>query len=166
MVLRSIWSCYFRRCFLRGPSFLSLTDIHPSNIFVDDEWNIKYFIDLEWACSRPVELIHPPYWLNNQGVDSISLGDYKTLHAEFTEALAEEELKRSTTSLPLLYPILQQGWETGTFWWSLALNRPTVLFRIFSDHIQPRFSKAHTNGQLFWVYTMPYWTFNAFDFIQ
>jgi hypothetical protein len=28
-----------------------LTDLHPSNIFVDSDWNIKYVIDLEWACS-------------------------------------------------------------------------------------------------------------------
>jgi hypothetical protein len=47
MVMRSIWSCYFRRDLRRGPFFLTLTDIHQSNIFVDDEWNIKYFIDLE-----------------------------------------------------------------------------------------------------------------------
>ncbi|KAJ5544125.1 hypothetical protein N7494_005404 [Penicillium frequentans] len=166
MVMRSIWPCYFRRDFLRGPFYLNLTDIHQSNIFVDDEWNIKYFIDLEWACSRPVEMIHPPYWLTNQAIDSISVGDYENLHAEFMEALAEEESKCSTTSLPLLHPILQQGWGKGTFWCSLALNSPTALFKIFYDYIQPRFSKAHNDDSTFWVITMPYWTFNAFEFIE
>ncbi|KAJ5239573.1 hypothetical protein N7468_004192 [Penicillium chermesinum] len=166
MVMRSIWPCYFRRDLLRGPFFLSLTDIHQSNIFVDDEWNIKCFIDLEWACSRPVEMIHPPYWLANQAIDSISLGDYKTLHAEFMEALAEEESKNSTTSLPLLYPILQEGWEKGTFWCSLALNSPTALFKIFYDYIQPRFSKAQNGDSTFWIITMPYWTFNTLEFLE
>ncbi|PLB50327.1 hypothetical protein P170DRAFT_454881 [Aspergillus steynii IBT 23096] len=166
MVMRSIWSCYFRRDFLRGPFFLTLTDIHQSNIFVDDEWNIKCFIDLEWACSRPVEMIHPPYWLTNQAIDSITLEDYESLHAEFMTALAEEESKCLTRSSLLLHPILQQGWEKGTFWCSLALNSPTALFRIFYDYIQPRFSKAHNDDSTFWVITMPYWTFNSFDFIE
>ncbi|OAT14013.1 hypothetical protein BDBG_09105 [Blastomyces gilchristii SLH14081] len=32
-----------------GPFYLSLTDLHASNILIDDDWNIKYLIDLEWA---------------------------------------------------------------------------------------------------------------------
>lgn len=166
MVMRSIWSCYFRREFLRGPFFLNLTDIHQSNIFVDDEWNIKSFIDLEWACSCPVEMIHPPYWLTSQAIDSISLEDYQILHAEFMEALAEEELKSRPGRTPFLSPILQQGWDRGTFWCSLALNSPTALFKIFYDYIQPRFSKSQNGDSTFWVITMPYWTFNAFSFIE
>lgn len=161
MVMRSIWSCYFRRDLLRGPFFLSLTDLHQSNIFVDDSWNIKCFIDLEWACSRPVEMIHPPYWLSNQAIDLIALDDYQTLHSEFLEVFAEEENK--ITDTPYLYPILRQGWEKGTFWYSLALNSPTALFKIFYDYIQPRFSKSDTD---FWVITMPYWTFKTFDFLE
>lgn len=162
MVTRSIWSCYFRRDLRRGPFFLTLTDIHQSNIFVDDEWNIKYFIDLEWACSRPVEMIHPPYWLTN----SISLEDYQNIHTEFMEALAEEELEAMPGCTPFLTPILQQGWDRGTSWCSLALNSPTALFKIFYDYIQPRFTKSHNDDSTFWVITMPYWTFNAFQFIE
>lgn len=166
MVMRSIWSCYFRREFLRGPFFLTLTDLHPSNIFVDDEWNIKYFIDLEWACSRPVEMIHPPYWLTNQAIDSINLENYESLHIEFMKALAEEESKECKLSSPLLYPVLQEGWNKGTFWCSLALNSPTALFAIFYDYMKPKFSEANKDGSMFWVITMPFWGFNAFEFIK
>lgn len=167
MIMRSVWPCCFRRDLLRGPFYLALTDIHQSNILVDDDWNIKYFIDLEWACSRPVEMIHPPSWLSNQAIDSINLDDYQGLHKEFLEALAEEEKRITPVSeTPHLHPILQQGWERGTFWCSLALNSPTALFKIFYDHIQPRFSKSHHDDPMFWTITMPYWTFNTFDFIQ
>lgn len=167
MVMRSVWHCYFRRDLLRGPFFLSLTDLHQSNIFVDDNWNIKYFIDLEWACSRPVEMIHPPYWLTNQAIDLINVDDYESVHKEFMEAFADEEQKITPGSETLcLYPILQQGWERGTFWCSLALNSPTALFKIFYDYIQPRFSKTHADDTAFWVVTMPYWTFNTFEFIE
>jgi Ser/Thr protein kinase RdoA (MazF antagonist) len=36
--------------------FLWLTDIHQSNIFVDDEGRIISLIDLEWACAVLIEL--------------------------------------------------------------------------------------------------------------
>jgi hypothetical protein len=32
MVMKSVWSCFFRREFLRGPFFLNLTDLNQSNI--------------------------------------------------------------------------------------------------------------------------------------
>lgn len=164
MVMRSVWPCYFRRDLLRGPFYLTLTDLHQSNIFVDDDWNITYFVDLEWACSCPAEMIHPPYWLSNQAIDMITLDKYESLHTEYMEALAEEEAKTSMT--PQLHPILQQGWERRTFWCSLALGSPTALFMIFYDYIQPGFSKDHKDNAAFWSVTMPYWTFNTFRFIK
>lgn len=165
-VMRSIWPCYFSRKFLRGPFFLSLTDIHQSNIFVDEEWNIKCFIDLEWACSRPLEMIHPPYWLTNQAIDLISLDEYRALHEEFMAVLEVEEMKMSSDSPLVLHSALQESWDKGTFWCSLALNSPTALFKIFYDYIQPRFSRADNGDTKFWVVTTPYWSFNAFDFIK
>lgn len=65
-----------------------------------------------------------------------------------------------------LHSILQQGWEKGTFWCSLALNTPMALFKIFYDHIQPRFSKTHKDDEAFWLITMRYWTFDAFNFLE
>ncbi|KAH1383121.1 hypothetical protein KXX10_005838 [Aspergillus fumigatus] len=163
MVMRSVWSCFFRRDFLRGPFFLNLTDLNQSNIFVDNDWNIKCLIDLEWACSHPVEMIQPPHWLTNQAVDLISIDDYDILRKEFMTALAEEEMKIEPPVR--LYPILQDGWDRGTFWCSLALSSPTALFKIFYDFIQQRFSRDH-DDPAFWKITMPYWTFNTFGFIE
>lgn len=167
-VMRSVWSCFFRRDLLRGPFVLSLTDLHQSNVFVDDDWNIKCLVDLEWACSRPLEMIHPPYWLTSQPIDMIDQDTYEPLHREFTSALKEEEEKMGVhlQSPPRLYSIMQEGWERGTFWCSLALNTPMALFKIFYDHIQPRFSKAHKDDEAFWLITMRYWTFGAFDFLE
>lgn len=90
MVIRSIWSCYFSRELLRGPIFLTLTGIHQSNIFVTDEWNVTRFIDLEWACSQSLEMIHLPYWLTDQAIDSIKSQEYEALHKEFMDALEEK----------------------------------------------------------------------------
>lgn len=57
---RTILPLFVRRDLRSGPFILTLTDINTSNIFVDEKWNIKYLIDLEWACSLPIEMLHPP----------------------------------------------------------------------------------------------------------
>ncbi|PGH18438.1 hypothetical protein AJ79_00507 [Helicocarpus griseus UAMH5409] len=117
-----------------------------SNILVDDNWNIKCLIDLEWACSHAAEMIQPPYWLSNQAIDLINKDDYEMLHRELMETFADEEMKIKPPVL--LHSILQQGWVRGTFWYSLALSSPTALFKIFYDHIQPRFSRSHRDDEL------------------
>ena len=134
--------------------FLNLTDMNQNNVFVDDEWNIKCLIDLEWACSHPVEMIPPPCWLTNQAIDGINSEEYGSLHAEFMTAFAEEEAEIKP-SIPL-HPILQQGWDRGTFWCVLALLSPSGLFSIFYDHIQPRFTDKHREGPVFWTTMTPY----------
>ncbi|KIA75690.1 hypothetical protein HK57_00505 [Aspergillus ustus] len=91
MVIKSVWSCFFRRDLCRGPFVFTLTDLNQSNIFVDEDWNIKCLVDLEWACSLPTEMVHPPYWLSNQAIDCIQLDNYEPLHTEFLDALADEE---------------------------------------------------------------------------
>jgi hypothetical protein len=166
MVMKSVWPCFFRRDFARGPFFLTLNDLHPSNILVDSDWNISYLIDLEWACSRPVEMIQPPYWLSGQSVDMVELQEYEDLHKEFINALEEEEAASEIHRSVHLHPILQQGLEKGTFWCSLALDTPSALFKIFYDYIQPHFSKTHIDEESFWLITMPYWTFDTHDFIE
>ena len=165
MVMRSVWPCFFRRDLLNGPFFLHLTDLHHSNIFVDDHWNITSLIDLEWACSHPVEMIHPPHWLTNEGIDLINVDEYQGLHTEFMEALAVEEGKLERDLPFRLTPILQQGWERGTFWCSLALRSPTALFSLFYDHLQPRFAN-HQDDEAFWRIMTPYWAFNTSEFLE
>ena len=39
-----------------GPFVLQLTDLHSSNIFVDDDWNIVAIIDLEFMCALPPDM--------------------------------------------------------------------------------------------------------------
>lgn len=94
----------------------------------------------------------------------IDMKDYEILHKEFMTALEVEET--ALPSPPFLYPAMQQGWDNGTFWFSLALHSPTALFKVFYDYIQPKFSKADSGDPDFWVVTAPYWTFNALKFID
>ena len=122
-----------------------LTDLHQSNIFVDAEWNITCLVDLEWACSRPIEMINPPYWLTNKGVDQLDSAEYDAIRTEFMEILAAEELALAPATssmvgnsgiLPQLSDVMNQTWSTRGFWHTLALSSPSGMFSIFHKQIR------------------------------
>ncbi|KAB8213342.1 hypothetical protein BDV33DRAFT_66606 [Aspergillus novoparasiticus] len=161
--MRAISSSFFHRDLRRGPFIFSLTDLHPSNIFVDENWNITSLVDLEWACSLPIEMIQPPHWLTSMAVDRIVSSEYNTSRLEFMSALTNEEGSRSPTCKDLfpislkLSGIMSAAWDKGTFWYSLALSSPTGLFAIFYKELQPRFiNKCPDHGSFHQI--MPwYW---------
>jgi hypothetical protein len=155
--MRTIWPSIFQRGFRRGPFIFSLIDLHPSNIFVDDKWNITSLVDLEWACSRPIEMTEIPYWLTNQGVDQIATEEHDVARAEFMASMRAEEKKLDCTATadasdkatpPRLSDVLQHTWETGTFWYALALSSPTGLFGLLYKQILPIFVKNISQDSL------------------
>lgn len=102
---------------LRHGFALTLTDLHPSNIFVDSNWNITKLIDLEWACSLPTEMLHPPYWLTGQAIDMLEgeeLKEYTTVHRVFMDIFEREE-KKQNMSHTALSRTMWRGWEIGNF---------------------------------------------------
>src|SRR5699024_3298732 len=84
----------FRRDFRHGPFVFGLTNLSPSNIFVDDQCNITGLVDLEWSYSLPVEMIQPPYWLTNEAIDTLE-GDelvrYNRIREEYMDIFEKEE---------------------------------------------------------------------------
>lgn len=61
---------------------------------MDNDWHIKCVIDLEWACSLPVETMRPPYWLTGCPADDLvgqDLDSFSKAHHEFMEVFEEEE---------------------------------------------------------------------------
>ncbi|KAL9120797.1 MAG: hypothetical protein Q9187_002641, partial [Circinaria calcarea] len=141
-----------------------------SNVYVDEDWHIKYIIDLEWACSLPMEMQNPPYWLTGQGVDNLTgerLAEYDKVREEFMEAFEYEEilqneriLRRDTDDLPRTRT-MRRAWETGSFFYFHALDSTTGLFNLWGRIIQPKFSnvgnlKDESNRLL-----APYWCVDA-----
>ncbi|KAK0716956.1 hypothetical protein B0T26DRAFT_751089 [Lasiosphaeria miniovina] len=61
-----------------GPPLVQLTDIHQSNIFVDDDWNVTCMLDLEWICALPAEMLAVPYWLTGCTIDDIVGSEYES----------------------------------------------------------------------------------------
>ncbi|KAM3440599.1 hypothetical protein MY4824_002047 [Beauveria thailandica] len=119
----------FRDDLCNGPFVFSLTDLHRSNIFVDENWNITCIIDLEFACSWPIEFLQTPYWLGGKFVDEVTSADLTPLHAEFMEHIRREEKLQCRDTY--ISSIMQQSWANGTFWVPLALKDPAHFAAIF-----------------------------------
>ncbi|KAM5476973.1 hypothetical protein MauCBS54593_000244 [Microsporum audouinii] len=155
---------FFRQELRRGPFIFSLTDLHQSNIFVDQEWNITSLVDLEWGCSLPIEMVHPPYWLTSQSITTIDENKYKGVWTEFILILLQEdntyltELRLST--------IMSKGWERGTFWYSLAIQSPTAIFHLFIDKIQGRLGHGKYSDDQYGLVMMYHWAFNTHDIFK
>lgn len=93
--MRSVASHFFERDLRPGPFLYTLHDLHGSTILVDKELNIQYIIDLEWACSQPIEMIHPPHWFAGQWVDTMDVDLYTSRHEEFVGILEDMERELS-----------------------------------------------------------------------
>ncbi|KAJ9240097.1 hypothetical protein DTO166G5_1962 [Paecilomyces variotii] len=107
-VMRAVLHHFSPRNSRYGPFVFTLTDLHQSNIFVDDDWHITSLIDLEWACSLPIQLQCPPYWLSGRAIDQMEPGEHlETFHQlvlEYLEAFEQEERvqKDCVESLPII----------------------------------------------------------------
>lgn len=67
---------------------LSLLPLQTSTeaVYVRENDHIAFLIDLEWACSLPIEVQHPPHWLTGRNVDQLvgeHLADFDDIRKEF-----------------------------------------------------------------------------------
>lgn len=148
-----------------GPFVFCLTDLRPENILVDKDWHIKCVVDLEWACSLPIEFTRPPIWLTNEAVDMITVQDYNGLRQQFMAIYEEEEAIYAHDSLRRSH-IMSTTWNLHTFWFCNALRSPTGLHAIFYNHIQPLYSEKHADDPNFFVTVCQYWGRGTSKFIK
>ncbi len=166
-MMRAVHQEFFRPELNHGPFCARLTDMNINNLIVDENWNIKYYIDLEWTAILPPEFMQPPSWLTGQAVDEINSEEYNKRREEFMDIFEEEEECLHKVKSGLRYSsIMKTGWGIGTFWYVLALRSPTGLHSIFYDRIQPRFCKEHNDDVHFYTSTYVYWTCNATAFMK
>jgi hypothetical protein len=166
-LMRTLSPQFFDHNFNNGPFIFRLTDLHASNILVDKDWNITCLIDLEWAASLPLEFMQTPSWLTSQAVDEIDAEAYNTLREEFMEIFENEEEKLSADKRHLRYSsVMKNSWNSGVFWYILALRSPTGLHTLLYDRIQPYYSDKHANDARFYSITSLYWARDAPSFIK
>ncbi|GAB1205928.1 hypothetical protein APSETT445_004607 [Aspergillus pseudonomiae] len=168
-MMRGLLHQFVSRQYRDGPFVLTLTDLHPSNIFVDEDWHVTSLIDLEWACSFPVELQTPPYWLSGRPIDDIEHGEhlrtFEKIINEFIDIFEEQE-KRLQGPNAVQAQIMRQCWVKGSFWYFQATHSPKGLLNVFNEHIQCRFCEEHCTQRVFDRTVSPYWCVGAEDFIQ
>ncbi|KAF3491627.1 uncharacterized protein GIQ15_01144 [Arthroderma uncinatum] len=161
-IMRSAMSDIMGRDLRHGPFFFQLTDLHQSNIFVDKDWNIKYLIDLEWACSLPVERLYPPWWMTGRPVDGIvdeHLANFRETYQEFTDIFEEQEKVLAPVNGVSLSraSIMRRGLSTGSYWYLHALGSAKGLYNLFMWHIQPLYAPSHDSNLEYPAITSKYW---------
>lgn len=169
--MRTISSEFFDSELQCGPFVLTLTDLHASNFFVDDDWHITNVIDLEWACIRSIEMQHPPYWLTNQAVDRVDEVQYSEVCNEFMDIFQQEEKKLMNKELVkevedlFFTKLLKRLWERGTFWYCWALDSPTGLHHIFYNRIRPKYTAPDESAfeDSFYHVAPTFWSKDALD---
>ncbi|KAH9877881.1 hypothetical protein J1614_003098 [Plenodomus biglobosus] len=166
-MMRALLRHFTDRNLRHGPFVLMLTDLHQSNIFVNSDWHITSIIDLEWACTLPIEMLHPPYWLGGTSIDRLvgkELEAFRSVHAEFMTAFEREE--RSLGKDDILHTrIMRKGWEIGNFWYFSALDCLNGLYSLYMSHIQRIFAPIEDSGPEFDRTISAYWGPETTEFI-
>lgn len=149
-----------------GAFRLQLTDLHQSNVFVDDDWNVTCLIDLEWVCALPAEMLAVPYWLTGLGIDELvgdDLVEFNSVHQQFVSALKEveeeeeEEMLRKSGLLKedeavTLSSTIHDGWESGAVWFWHCLDSVNAMLTLVEDHIAPPFSRVSADAEVLHKY--------------
>ncbi|RSL56541.1 hypothetical protein CEP52_016812 [Fusarium oligoseptatum] len=139
-LLRAISHRYIKREYRRGPYLLKLTDVNPSNIFVDQDWNVKCLIDLEWICALPVEMMDVPYWLTGCSIENIQgeeYDKYDKVRQEFMSILEKEEdeaMMEHGISIP---KIMKEMWDSKGVWFWHCLTSVDAMDFLLEDHLCP-----------------------------
>ncbi|TQV92473.1 hypothetical protein V2A60_007161 [Cordyceps javanica] len=118
-----------------GPFVFALRDLHRSNVFVDQNWNVTAIIDLEFAASWPAEFIQTPHWLEYDFIDDVTPAGFEARHTEFMEHIKRAEELRENSGTESLSSIMQRSWDEGTFWVPLTLRDPVSFAELFYERI-------------------------------
>lgn len=145
---------------------MTFTDMHQSNILVDKDWNITRLVDLEFAYSCSIELVHVTSWLSGRGPDELDGPDeegFKLLYDEFVEAVADGEKARQQSDA--FSQRLCEDWTSGRFWYSLALGSINAYPSIFNAHSRPRYFEKWQSETHAWPLAQ-LWSENVSDILK
>ncbi|CAG8224617.1 unnamed protein product [Penicillium salamii] len=134
------------------------------------QWNIKFVIDLEWACSLPAETLRPPYWLTGRSVDEITgehLEEFRNAYEEFVDVFEEEEKHFPPINNVCSYRsnLMRNGLQVGNFWYFHALDSPKGCFNLFQKHMYPMFTSSPQVPSEFSRVVSDFWAPNAEELI-
>lgn len=146
--MRSTLSQFTDRTLRDGPFVMHLTDMHTSNIFVDKDWNVKHIIDLEWACSLPLEHVLVPGWLTDKGVDQLIGLEYEKFEKHYrllTDAIRQHEINAPMQYNNTTYSLaatMNRAFDQRHYWYLMALQTPRGLFNLCRRQLQPLYDQV------------------------
>lgn len=130
-----------------GPFLLQFADLHASNIIVDEDWNMRYILDLEWVCALPAEMLTVPHWLTGNGIDEIReerLDEFNKVREEFMSIFEAEERKTVLGHGLSLADITRGTWGSKGTWFRHCVEYVNALLYFVADHICPVFDTSLT----------------------
>ncbi|SPJ78505.1 uncharacterized protein FTOL_06894 [Fusarium torulosum] len=143
-LLRGLSCKYIKREFRNGPFALQFTDLHASNIFVDEDWNVTCLLDLEWISALPVEMLAVPYWVTNRKIDEVAAGEhfeeFNRVRQQFMHMFEEEEAKADSDTP--LSRVMQDTWDSKAFWFWHCLVSVDAMSWLIWDQICPQFDTS------------------------
>ena len=160
--MRMMLPHFFSKSTRNGPFIFQLTDVHQSNLFVDQDWHIKSVIDLEFAASLPREMELTPYWLNNQDLGGLRENpeEFNAVHNEFIAIFREEERRQSNHLSPRA-DAMQHAWQTNGFFYQHSLNLRIGCINLFQTRVLPLFKPEFVLDPTFVKHMMPLWSMDG-----
>ncbi|KAL2799767.1 hypothetical protein BJX66DRAFT_332810 [Aspergillus keveii] len=144
--------------------------MHMSNIFVDKDWNIKHLIDLEWACSVPLEHALAPHWLTDKGVDELSGAEYEKFEKHYrllTDAIRKQETNALIQYNGKEYSLattMDRVFDYRHYWCLVALRTPKGLFNVCMQQLQPLYGEVPKES--LYAAVAPFWTPGMSTFVN
>ena len=153
-----------------GPFVLQLTDLHSSNIFVDDDWNIVAIIDLEFMCALPPSMANVPYWLVVDNIDDIAdnMDAYSKMHKTFLDVLQSEEQATSLGNEVRVASAIQQSWTSYSTWFYRSLTSINGMGYCVEAHLYEKFNLSiSTEEEDQWMKLMSsFWPTDSKQFVE
>ncbi|KAF2155016.1 hypothetical protein K461DRAFT_276196 [Myriangium duriaei CBS 260.36] len=143
VMLRMVMHHFILPARRNGPFLLQMTDLSPSNVFVDDDWNVTSLIDLEWICALPVEMLSVPLWLHNCTIDRITGDNYLAfdkIRQDFLTLMDNEAEHIQAKHDIAIVDIMKQNWNSKAVWFWLGMQSTNAFPVLFQDHILPKFT--------------------------
>lgn len=147
-----------------APFVLQFTDVHASNLFVDEAWNITGVIDLEFVCSLPTSMLSTPYWLAGEHLDDIDPEKHTSVHAAFMEVFQHEEARLGQSGLSRA---IRESWASGSYWVYHCLTSVDALPTIMEDHLWGLFGfcPSTTEERMFAGWLSLFWSRDSSTFV-
>ncbi|RMJ08983.1 hypothetical protein CDV36_011378 [Fusarium kuroshium] len=144
-LLRAVSHRYIKGAQRNGPFLLQFTDLHASNIFVGEAWNVTCLLDLEWVCALPSEMLVVLYWFTGYKVNGPKgdrLEEFNTIRYEFIRILDVKERKVGAKHRTSLSVVMEEMWDSKGVWFWYYIESVNAMYYLVADRLCPQYGES------------------------